>query len=133
MPENHRRFSYRSTISISNTNGELIRYIHKIAGVRHIYRLPEKRNDWKDKFQYYATAGSVRILLLKIMPYLVLKRPQAEVMMEFLPLIGWQGRKVPYDGRIDYLYQKIRALNTKGKQPKPEAHVTYAARPPVQD
>lgn len=133
VPENHSGFSYRGAISISNTNEELMQHIHKIAGVGHICRLPEKRNDWKDKFQYYATAGSVRMLLPKIMPYLVLKRPQAEVMMEFLTLIGGQGRKVPYDGRIDYLYQKIRALNMKGKQPKLEAYITHATRPPVQD
>ena len=133
VQENRVGFSYRGAMNISNTSEEMMKHILKITGVGNLTRLPESRFDWKDRFNYNASAGAVRVLLPKIMPYLVLKRPQAEVMTEFLGLIGGQGCKVAYDGRIDFLYQKMRALNMKGKQPKLEPYLVHASRPQVQD
>jgi hypothetical protein len=133
VQENHLGFSYRGAISISNTSEEMMKHILKIAGVGNLTRLPESRFDWKDRFNYHASAGAAQILLPKIMPYLILKKPQAEVLTEFLGLIGGQGRKVAYDGRIDFLYQKMRALNMKGKQSKLESYIAHASRPWIQD
>jgi hypothetical protein len=77
-------WSYWTRLQVCNTNPKLIEWIHQTFGglVYKKERDHIKRN-WKTQFEWYSKISMVDILLPLLHPYLIIKKPHAEVMMEF--------------------------------------------------
>ena len=116
-PQVKRGYSFRATLSISNTNEDFLQHVKQIIGTGNLCRLPEHRKNWKDKFQYLANANTLRAILPEILPYLIIKREQAKLVLEFLSQIN-VGIRGDYPNDLQVLYSRIRTLNAKGKDAK---------------
>lgn len=77
------------TIEISNNDYEVMKFIHKLVGGT-IY----KRYDLKHPHTLRLYAGNAAKFLTTILPYLVTKKRQAQLGIEFQKLIHHRGKKV---------------------------------------
>jgi hypothetical protein len=77
-------WTYWTRLQVCNTNRKLIDWIHQTFGglIYKKERSHIKRN-WKTQFEWYSKISMVDVLLPLLYPYLIVKKPQAEVMMEF--------------------------------------------------
>jgi hypothetical protein len=77
-------WTYWTRLQICNTNPHLIDWIKTTFGglVYKKERSHIKRN-WKTQFEWYSKISMVDVLLPLLYPYLIVKKPQAEVMMQF--------------------------------------------------
>ena len=80
--------AYRAYACITNTEREVLTTFLRYYGGA-IYQRHDKRRDamgikWADAFTWYCPISSTRRFLLDIMPYLKLKRKQAELVVEFI-------------------------------------------------
>jgi hypothetical protein len=80
--------SYRSYITVSNTNRDSLEYLRgHYGGVlyeRHEYRKDKRGKNWADAYDWYCPLRSATRLLTDILPYLRVKRQQAMLVLEFL-------------------------------------------------
>jgi hypothetical protein len=114
VPANRRGFSYRTQLSVTNTNQELILKIREIIGSGSVSHIPEPRSDWKDRYVYSAFSGTIRTIVPKILPYLIAKKKHAMKVLELLTLYS-QGKKDADFDHVERLYAEIKTLNAKGK------------------
>lgn len=109
-------WSYFPRFQIVNTNRKLMEWIHKTFGGL-IYDKPRNhiRSHWKMQIEWFTTRKLLDQLLPLILPYLVIKQEQAEIMIKFRESfkIKYYKRKVPeeiQDFRLECL-NKIKQLN----------------------
>lgn len=109
-----RGIRYQLHIKITNTHENVLKWISANFGGQISAKKLVKH--WKPKWELTVT-GSAKMerFVLSILPYLIVKREQALVALEFIKLFG---QEVP-EQRAE-LRQKMRALN-KSKQPHPES------------
>lgn len=84
-------------ISVNNTNKALIEWLVEKTKLGHLYSYSGVNGYYatgnrKPPYVWTLCAGAVRELLPEIMPYLVLKRRQAELMLESLGMRNLKGR-----------------------------------------
>lgn len=107
-------------IKIGNTNKDVITYLHeRIGGNAQTRHRPG--NDHHKPCYYTVTSSGARVLglLPEILPYLIIKRKQAELLMEFCQsrfhaLNGKSSKEAHYSQREWELLTEIRKLNRKG-------------------
>lgn len=106
--DNYRR--YNAVIYIANTDRRLINWlISNFGGSYNIY-IHKNKPTWKDKLTWYVCGQKAKEhFLLALMPYLVIKREQAKVVLNFLRIVGENPQK------RDDLYRQVLLLNQKGK------------------
>lgn len=86
-----RGFCYQLSISIANTNEWLVNWIHfNFEG--GIYRKPSLLPHHKQAYLWQATSKQAEVVLKLLLPYLRLKKPQAEIALQF------QSRKIHNSG-----------------------------------
>lgn len=109
-------WSYFPRFQIVNTNRKLMEWVHQTFGGL-IYDKPRKHINpkWKMQIEWFTTRGLLDELLPLIIPYLIIKREQAEIMIKFRESfkIKYFKRKVPeniQDFRLTCL-NKIKELN----------------------
>jgi hypothetical protein len=120
---------YRPRISLSNTNRAVLEDVKRAYG-GILASQPSPKPEWKDSFQLVWTNGMVERLLMKLMPYLRLKRNQAAVIIGFVrhqektprARQGPNGRFfAPLSADViafrEDLYQRMKELNAKGPRP----------------
>ncbi len=71
-------YQLRLAVSVGNTNEWLIQWFKIQFGGYVVFTL-EKRKERKDKWQWHIVDGKAAEFLKLILPYLQIKRPQAEV------------------------------------------------------
>ena len=72
----HNKKGYR--ITISQTNKEVLNNIKNYTGVGNIFKNSKRRSHWKDSWVYYIAKQSDVFLFLKnILPYLIIKKNEA--------------------------------------------------------
>lgn len=102
---------YQMNLGITNTDMRLMDWLQGRLGGK-VYQLKRchKNPKWKHscKWQYTKHSDGEK-LLLAVLPYLVLKKEQAKVMLEFLRL---EGQYVPE--KRQELYEKMIKLNERG-------------------
>lgn len=125
--------TYRASITISNTcRDALTPFVDVYGGT--IYDLHERRKDkrnlaWANAYDWYCPVSSSGRFLTDILPYLRLKRRQAEIILEFIRTKdgfsrkfwpGQGGGSAPLSeeeiGHRERLRQSVQLLNSKGQR-----------------
>jgi hypothetical protein len=113
-------------LNFTNTNGEWLEAWRQRLEKGNLFELkqPEERN-WKNRYNWIITdKASVVYILKKILPYLICKREQAQVAIDFiqnkvvLPF-GERNHVRPSElelTRREDLYIRMRQLNQKGRR-----------------
>jgi hypothetical protein len=77
--------SYRVTLEMNMTDGDQMNYLQKITGIGYVTRHKVySRPDCRDRWQWTINKDESVELLYQIYPYLVLKKPQAALLIEFV-------------------------------------------------
>jgi hypothetical protein len=77
--------SYRVTLEMNMTDGDQMEYLQKITGIGYITRHKVySRPNCRDRWQWTINKDESVELLYQIYPYLVLKKPQAALLIEFV-------------------------------------------------
>jgi len=82
----------RVEISVANTSEALIGWLIATGFKASILRKQRARVHHKQAFEWKVRGVAVRQLLLAVLPYLVSKRPQAELALQFLETLRLPGR-----------------------------------------
>jgi hypothetical protein len=77
-------WTYWPRMQVANTNREVIIWLHKVFG-GSMYDKPRKKHNpkWKLQYQWYSRISEMDKFLPLIIPYLIIKKPHAEIMMQF--------------------------------------------------
>ncbi len=110
-----RGYSYRPLVQINNTKRELVARVQEITGVGAINRVSHQDHaSWNDIYRWNANSNAIRKFLPEIVPYLLLKKRQAERTLQILSCLN-SGYRGPYEPEIEKLFLEIRELNRRGK------------------
>lgn len=112
--------SFQTYIAVSMTNEEVISLLSKILQVTYSCKLREK-----GRRPYYmlriTTKHEIVMILEKLLPWLIVKREHAQIILEFIALKErkkFARKEIDIVKEIVYeqveLYLKIRQLNSKG-------------------
>lgn len=108
--------SFQPIVQISNSNKEVLDKIHATYGGSIYSR--RKKDGHKQIYSFVVTARKAEKLLTDILPYLVIKKIQAELVLKFYSEgIAFPDRnKVPVEElvRRENIYMSLRNLNYKG-------------------
>lgn len=110
-----RKDRYSIAAGATNTKKALSEFLKdKFGGSVSVRK--DKNPKHKTRYDWYISEKSAFPFIKSIVPYLKLKKEQAEIAMEFKKLIGKQGSKQSADNqqkRIE-LYSKVHKLNERG-------------------
>lgn len=112
-------FSYRVTFSITNTNRALLEWIRITLQAGLISTQARKNAAWKTCYQLCFRVHEQQRVIEQLLPYLRLKKAQAELILEFLK-IEWSSSKAQPrkpDSVIiaeELIFEDLQALNRKG-------------------
>lgn len=100
-------------VSICNTNHAIVDWL----SIRLPFVICKQRYDdsKKDTYALKLSGYKIESLLRTVLPYLVAKKRQAELILEFLQSRTSSQRKSKYSDREIEIVNEIRALNGKGK------------------
>jgi len=110
--------SFDARLSITNTNQDLLDWIYKrIGGLYYKNSWTYKQPTWKERHDLIFTNQKARSILHTVLPYLVIKKPQAELVLSYFDLIGIDGRHITKSlaDKREQLYLKMKELNKKGR------------------
>jgi len=116
---NEKSARYYLIIAISNTSKELMDWLcSKVGGTYCLAK--ENRKEWKDHYKWDLTGESAYKILQKVYPYLVVKREQAKMAMEFQlkrSITKQRRNGIPEEELLlrEYYYQLLKGLNKRGK------------------
>lgn len=113
---------YLPYFCIGMVNNEPIHLIQQVIGAGKVYeeRVPNRRSIWRIRF-----AGRLKLIpfVQELLPYLIVKKPQAELMINFLKNWEMPGRQERgYRAKVsdkelqrrEEAYLKMRKLNAVG-------------------
>lgn len=109
--------SYRTDVTIANTCKKVTDWLLKNFGGA-VYTRTFKETRYKTAYNWYMDPKEILSLLPKVIPFLVVKKSQAELMLEFRNLIqehNLQLSKKVVDKRRR-IANRFRKLNKKGKK-----------------
>jgi len=115
----HKKVDLQPLIIIGNTNKRLLKKFYDIVKLGHFY--PRKpRPKQKDVWIWTTTSfEECQFILENVLPYLLSKRKQGEVVLEFIKSRIDRGIKevvsIPYSRKEFLCVEKIRKLNKRGK------------------
>lgn len=106
-------------LKVGNTNTDFLNYIKKILGIGNLSHngAKWKENNWKKA--YVIVIGSwqdIHDILEQIIPYLIIKKKQAELLLEACELhLPNLAQHIPYSKRMFEIQEEIIRLNKKGR------------------
>ena len=105
---------YCLTVTVCNTNEELIKWFHSLFG-GHLHYRKSKEEKWKPQWECKLSANKALDFLKLIYPYLRLKKPQAEIAFRFQE--RQQGHRLTDQELIIAASEKVLManLNKRGK------------------
>jgi hypothetical protein len=103
---------YGIVVAVSNTDIRLVKHLKEMFGGSYNGGKPFKGHpNWKPKYQWNVSGNQNKeLVLLALLPYLILKREQAIIALEFLRL---RNERVPE--KRQELYERLAVLNKRGK------------------
>ena len=119
---NFKKSSYREVLKITSVDGDIINWLQKSFG-GSVHKRIFKTNS-KDAYCWTLEGKNLVPFIEKVIPYLKLKRKQAELILEKRKLRKFYEDKGERKGiiypnwvkeKVQYLYQEIRRLNFRGK------------------
>ena len=108
-------------LSITNTHFGMLHWAAEAVGLGYI--VVQARSDPKarETHMYRVSANGLRHLLPQIQPYLIAKRPQCDLALEFLSLIrGKRGIAEADWPRARAIREELSLLNKRGQEGAPE-------------
>ena len=119
-----RQFSWRPVLRLLNTNKEWLEGLKQDLGMGRIGYLgmtPPSNSNRKREYELTFTAGEMRIILPQILPFLRIKKENAELLITVLKITE-NHRKREYKKNIEEIdavltpiYEKLKVLNHRGK------------------
>lgn len=120
--------SFKTSVTVSNTDRRLVDIFKEHFG-GCIYETKDKRvsKGWANSFTWHCTAGNSRIFLKAILPYLIAKKQQAILILEFQEMqskyvrksfgqgLGTKGLNEQDIANREYYHNAVRSLNLKGQ------------------
>ena len=111
------RVHYKPTISFVNTDEELVKWVSGFLGKNH-YRVG-KANPKKNQKQTFQVViqgrGEVKHILEKMVPFIIRKKPQAKLCIEYYGLQKWRrGLRDPLLPREQEIFIRMKSLNRVG-------------------
>lgn len=118
----HRSRYFNPILAITQYNLEVLLHVKSIVGCGRIHYYPPKNGKLRG-WQINFNASILRWLLPQISPYLVLKKPQANLVMEFIEMVDSRSDKFhtkaltdeEYAARAE-MYNQSRRLNLRPTQ-----------------
>lgn len=115
---NHPNSTYRSIITIANTDKEIIEYIQScFNGSTHQVIVHKGNPKWKDSYEWRASTKTAADIIKLLLPYLRIKRRRAEILLkyqEFKDSLAKRGKR-NYSKEewaiLDQFYARIHNLN----------------------
>src|ERR1019366_7280555 len=109
----YHHIGFHVKVSIKNTDERLMKWLQsRFGGEYYTDESSLKKNPtWKPSFVWHHAAKDKEPFLLAILPYLIIKKEQAILALEFIRL----GYNVRCPEKRQELYEKILALNQRGK------------------
>jgi hypothetical protein len=102
-------------VRISNTDLELMNYLSVLLGARPYVSHGRPKSHWKPQYTISVSAfAEIAALLERIMPYLVIKRRRAEIMLR---IVRRRLARQPYTQNDRELVQEFRLANWRGAEP----------------
>ena len=108
--QSYHNIGFRAVISVKNTDERLVKWLKSRFGGQY-YAEEHPETTWKTSYRWHHCAENKEQFILAVLPYLILKKEQAKILLEFLRIEKWA--KVPEERQG--LYEKIVALNQRGK------------------
>lgn len=107
-------YTFAPSVSITNTNVEVLQFIRDKTNLGKITSKPRPNKRWRLCFQLTLKVDEIPAFINVVLPFLLVKRKQAEVMLGFFKIKGHQGDKDvsedTFKKRLDLAY-KIQNLN----------------------
>ena len=102
--------NYNPIVVVQNTSKQLIDWLHKTFGGQ-VYLSKKETSKTKTAWAWRITKKrSIETLLLAVLPYILVKREQAKLLLTFVRL----ERTAPSNLRVK-IYEELRVLNSRGK------------------
>jgi len=111
--------SWRPSIHVYNTCLGLIDATKAATGlgyVVHSHRDKVKESHKKDSYFWCIESGGIRFVAEAVLPFLIVKHRQAEILIEVRKLIEQHVRGHQNDEQIYDLYSEIKILNKTGRK-----------------
>lgn len=126
----YRQPHYRASVAIAMTDERLANAIIERTGIERVYSHGRKGVRHRTQYTWRMTASEIKVWLPCLIPWLVLKREQATLLLEALKLADlctprkgekWDRSVVDASKlRRDEIYAEIRKLNNRGFGSVPE-------------
>ena len=108
-------FGYSPKTSVTNTNTTLLYWLKQETGIG-VVTPQSKVEGCKPRWEWRLNADEMREFLVCIEPFLLIKKQQAVLLLEYLPFNFKGQRQVPDEISIqrECIYQELAALNARG-------------------
>lgn len=104
-------FNFSAFVCITITEIELLCYLKEITGIGCVYRSKTaNKENWNPVHRWQITNGQARDLLRAVMPYMMIKRGIAELVLSMPVQRGHSEHK----GQQEDLFNRIKQLNVRG-------------------
>jgi hypothetical protein len=102
---------YQNVLGVRNTDLRLMDWLKETFGGNYYKDNRKTRPEkWKISYCWHSTSNEkTELILLGILPYLILKREQAKIVLENIRL------GIPNPEKREQLFVKVKALNKRGK------------------
>lgn len=112
--------SYFLIVQVTNTNLDLLRHLIKLTGLGRITEKGRKKSNHKNAYYWGLRVEEIKLLLPLLKEFLIIKRQQAELMLEYLAtysnIRSNSHRPLTLDQKIDreLIYEELKELNKRG-------------------
>ena len=121
-----RRTNYVAHLQVGNTNTQMLLRIVEFTGCGTINSGKARRENHKQLYKWRVNPMQIRGILPQIEPYLVIKRFQAQLVIEYLRMQK-DGRGIEGEFKLAYaekIINKVRELNQRGVEETEEIRLT---------
>ena len=117
-PENRSGFRYQPTLVAANTYYPVLEALQRMCGNGRITQTNNPISEHhKTGFRLQFSSDQIRRILPQILPYLIVKKPQAEYVLEFLAVtVKRRNPGQAYEARCDELARSCKLLNARGNE-----------------
>lgn len=111
-----RGFCWMVRLNCGSVTPKLLHKIREFVGAGRVHlRALKQGNNGKTIYEWEIYGNNVRHILPKVLPFLLLKKKQANLMIEALALLKEHGWKyTPHDKKLEGIWQEMRKLNKRG-------------------
>jgi hypothetical protein len=103
---------------VSNTNREILEALKEKVGFGTITQDKRTGKNWRPTYNYCVQGFKVKLILQQLLPYLQLKKKQAELVIRFIEIREQQLKgkpfSTPYAPELFAIHEAVAKLNQKG-------------------